>query len=124
MQEVAPGIKNYTAAEMLQKTEASLEARRMPGSGKKKQTRIWRTRNEYVQIRSGPTLPSDPDDCVSSLQERTLTLFKHIDPNVVFASDPKRPLYKVRNDCCLGLSHSRIHTGRFQNERRAGLRGG
>jgi hypothetical protein len=64
------------------------------GGVKKKPTRIWKTRGEYTMIRSGPPFPCDPEECLSTLQERSLTLFKHVDPNVEFAQDPKRPLYK------------------------------
>lgn len=68
------------------------------GSGtRKKRTyrHVWCPDGEYAMVRSGPPLLyENPDDCIADLTERSLTIFKHTDPTVVFGEDPKRPLWK------------------------------
>lgn len=65
-------------------------------SEKKRQCRrVWNPEGEYTLVRSGPPLLyEDPDDCIADLTEKSLTIFKHVDPSVVFGEDPNRPLWK------------------------------
>jgi len=90
----------YTCSELLQKTKKSEEKRKTRGGGggghhnKLKPSRIWSPDGEYEIVRSGPTLLMDPDECKSTLQERTMTLFKHTNPEVKFGEDNRTPLWK------------------------------
>ncbi len=90
-------MKVYTVGEALENTKRSIDARKGGGGGGgggKSAPRVWEPQGEYELFRSGIPLLSDPDECISGLQERTLTLFKHTDPSVKFAEEPKRPLWK------------------------------
>lgn len=96
-------VKVYSAQSLLGKTVASYKARGMDtgGGGEKKKAakqqrkapRIWTTGGEYELFMRGPMLIVDPDSA-DQLQVRSLTLFRHTDPNVKFGQDPKRPLWK------------------------------
>lgn len=85
-------IKVYRPSELLERSrEKTLNE--MAAKSKRKPMRIW-SDPEYTLIRKGAPLLEDPDDCLDVLQERTLVLFVHNDPDVVFAADPKRPKWK------------------------------
>lgn len=70
--------------------------RKKVAKGKKRQCRRkWTPDGEYTIVRTGPPLLyEDPDDCIADLTERSLTIFRHTDPTVVFGEDPERPLWK------------------------------
>lgn len=93
----------YTADDLLRKTVRSevtrgkavpAKASEMAEDVRRGPQRVWEPEGEYELIRAGPPLSHDPDRCPELLQERTLTLFKNIDPTVEFGKDPARPLWK------------------------------
>lgn len=66
-----------------------------PGQKKRQCRRVWNPEGEYSLVRSGPPLLyEDPDECIAHLTEKSLTIFKHNDPTVVYGEDPDRPLWK------------------------------
>lgn len=86
-------MKIVTCADLLESTITSTERR--AARKKVNQARIWKPSGEYTLVRSGYTLTENPDNCVSALQERTLFLFRHNDPETVkFGEDPRTPLWK------------------------------
>ena len=75
-------MKAYTVSELLDKTKKS--EKRRERAGKLKPSRIWSPDGEYTVVRTGHTFIMDPDECKKTLQERSLTIFKHTNPDVKF----------------------------------------
>jgi len=92
----------HSHTELMRKTENALKARdkkkeeeKKAPKRKRKPSRAWKPSNDYQLVRDGIELNADPDSILSTITERHLYLFKHVDtdPPVSFATDPQRPLW-------------------------------